>query len=128
LGRLTSQVYSRAEHLRRHQYNHQGSPQLCKVCNKAFFREDLLTRHLLKHGDNHDRAVSEGDASSIYSDRPSSMQSTPSMMPSPPTTLPPPDYNERPEVYASGSDYRNSPFSQPPAPFLPEPPVSFQSK
>jgi hypothetical protein len=32
---------------RRHQYNHQGSPQLCKVCNKAFYRSDLLARHLL---------------------------------------------------------------------------------
>jgi uncharacterized Zn-finger protein len=38
-------VYSRAEHLRRHQYNHQGS-QLCKICNKAFYRDDLLARHL----------------------------------------------------------------------------------
>jgi uncharacterized Zn-finger protein len=39
-------VYSRAEHLRRHQYNHEGSQKLCKICNKAFVRDDLLARHL----------------------------------------------------------------------------------
>ncbi|KAM0697585.1 hypothetical protein Q7P36_002439 [Cladosporium allicinum] len=44
-------TYTRAEHLRRHQQNHKPGAFPCDVqgCVRAFYREDLLTRHKLKH-------------------------------------------------------------------------------
>lgn len=44
-------TYTRAEHLRRHQQNHKPGAFPCDVqgCLRAFYREDLLTRHKLKH-------------------------------------------------------------------------------
>jgi hypothetical protein len=44
-------TYTRAEHLRRHQQNHKPGAFPCDVpgCERAFCREDLLTRHKLKH-------------------------------------------------------------------------------
>ncbi|KZF19003.1 hypothetical protein L228DRAFT_271630 [Xylona heveae TC161] len=46
-----NKVFSRAEHLRRHQKNHEESPAICKYsgCGKTFFREDLLRRHEHRH-------------------------------------------------------------------------------
>ncbi|KAJ0131649.1 hypothetical protein HZ326_25255 [Fusarium oxysporum f. sp. albedinis] len=38
-------VYTRAEHLRRHQSSHQEPQFECPVCQRRFHRKDLLERH-----------------------------------------------------------------------------------
>ena len=49
-------TYTRAEHLRRHQQNHEPGAFLCDFlrCDRTFSREDLLSRHRAKHNDNSD--------------------------------------------------------------------------
>jgi len=49
-------TYTRAEHLRRHQQNHKPGAFPCDVpgCVRAFYREDLLTRHKSKHDESLD--------------------------------------------------------------------------
>ena len=44
-------TYTRAEHLRRHQQNHKPGAFPCDLrgCERAFYREDLLARHKMKH-------------------------------------------------------------------------------
>ncbi|EMC92099.1 hypothetical protein BAUCODRAFT_27452 [Baudoinia panamericana UAMH 10762] len=46
-------IYTRAEHLRRHEQNHKPGAFLCDVprCGRSFYREDLLTRHKERHND-----------------------------------------------------------------------------
>jgi hypothetical protein len=46
-------TYTRAEHLRRHQQNHEPGAFPCDVsgCDRTFSREDLLTRHKAKHNE-----------------------------------------------------------------------------
>ncbi len=133
------QMYTRAEHLRfggwhaaasgltvcrRHQKNHQGPPQLCNICNRPFYRGDLLLRHQQNRCgvNNRRRSSSDGDASSLrYSERQGSTQSTPPMMPSPPPTEPlPGEYKSEASatgIYASAPDYGPPPLIQPTAPF-----------
>jgi hypothetical protein len=47
-------TYTRAEHLRRHQQNHEPGAFSCDVlgCGRTFSREDLLIRHKAKHDDS----------------------------------------------------------------------------
>ncbi|KAH7200787.1 uncharacterized protein BKA55DRAFT_580640 [Fusarium redolens] len=40
-----NQVYTRAEHPRRHQASHQEPQFECPVCQRRFHRKDLLERH-----------------------------------------------------------------------------------
>ncbi|KAH7183594.1 uncharacterized protein B0J16DRAFT_345994 [Fusarium flagelliforme] len=42
-------VYTRAEHLRRHQTSHEEPQYQCQVCDRRFFRRDLLERHFRRH-------------------------------------------------------------------------------
>ncbi|CVL08947.1 uncharacterized protein FMAN_11740 [Fusarium mangiferae] len=42
-------VYTRAEHLRRHQSSHQEPQFECPVCQRRFHRKDLLERHYKRH-------------------------------------------------------------------------------
>lgn len=42
----THQIFSRAEHLRRHQLSHQQPRYSCEDCEKTFHRPDLLARHM----------------------------------------------------------------------------------
>ncbi|GAB7326599.1 hypothetical protein MBLNU13_g10574t1 [Cladosporium sp. NU13] len=46
-------TYTRAEHLRRHQQNHEPGAFPCDVlgCDRTFSREDLLIRHKAKHNE-----------------------------------------------------------------------------
>lgn len=46
-------TYTRAEHLRRHQQNHEPGAFPCDVlgCDRTFSREDLLNRHKAKHNE-----------------------------------------------------------------------------
>lgn len=46
-------TYTRAEHLRRHQQNHEPGAFPCDVsgCDRTFSREDLLARHKAKHNE-----------------------------------------------------------------------------
>jgi hypothetical protein len=57
-------TYTRAEHLRRHQQNHEPGAFPCDVsgCDRTFSREDLLTRHKAKH--NEPPKLSESSKSS----------------------------------------------------------------
>ncbi|KAA8905377.1 hypothetical protein FN846DRAFT_10554 [Sphaerosporella brunnea] len=51
-------IFTRAEHLRRHQLNH--SPEVyykCELCERTFVRQDLLTRHTERHATQARKAV-----------------------------------------------------------------------
>ncbi|KAK4164480.1 hypothetical protein QBC43DRAFT_288730 [Cladorrhinum sp. PSN259] len=55
-------TFTRAEHLRRHQLGH-GTPQFqCPGCDRAFHRQDLLTRHQQKNEHGGDTASKSGSA------------------------------------------------------------------
>ncbi|PSR98986.1 hypothetical protein BD289DRAFT_65961 [Coniella lustricola] len=66
-------TFTRAEHLRRHQLGHQTPRFPCNRCDKAFHRQDLLTRHQQRH-------EQEGDQSSRGGDRRGSTESMTSGM------------------------------------------------
>lgn len=53
-------TYTRAEHLRRHQQNHKPGAFPCDIqgCDRAFYREDLLTRHKAKHNEHSNSSTS----------------------------------------------------------------------
>lgn len=66
-------VFSRAEHLRRHQLSHQPGNFPCEVpgCTRTFAREDLLNRHRARHNNPHEdefRRPSSGSQSSAPDD------------------------------------------------------------
>ncbi|KAJ9413570.1 hypothetical protein QL093DRAFT_2484728 [Fusarium oxysporum] len=42
-------VYTRAEHLRRHQSSHREPKFECPICQRRFYRKDLLERHYKRH-------------------------------------------------------------------------------
>uniref|UniRef100_A0A4E9EGN7 C2H2-type domain-containing protein n=1 Tax=Gibberella zeae TaxID=5518 RepID=A0A4E9EGN7_GIBZA len=42
-------VYTRAEHLRRHQTSHEEPQYQCHICERRFHRRDLLERHFRRH-------------------------------------------------------------------------------
>ncbi|TGZ80630.1 hypothetical protein EX30DRAFT_364305 [Ascodesmis nigricans] len=43
-------IFTRAEHLRRHQLNHSANVHYkCDMCDKTFVRQDLLSRHIERH-------------------------------------------------------------------------------
>ncbi|KAJ0136857.1 Transcription factor atf1 [Fusarium oxysporum f. sp. albedinis] len=42
-------VYTRAEHLRRHQSSHREPKFQCPICQRCFYRKDLLERHYKRH-------------------------------------------------------------------------------
>ncbi|KAA8906421.1 hypothetical protein FN846DRAFT_718635 [Sphaerosporella brunnea] len=43
-------IFTRAEHLRRHQLNHSTEVYYkCELCERTFVRQDLLTRHTERH-------------------------------------------------------------------------------
>ncbi|KAK0666360.1 hypothetical protein QBC41DRAFT_230711 [Cercophora samala] len=67
-----AKTFTRAEHLRRHQLSHEEPQFRCSGCDKAFHRQDLLTRHQQKneHG---------GESSS----QPATSQTSPYPAPSP---------------------------------------------
>ncbi|EEA27800.1 hypothetical protein EYB25_001233 [Talaromyces marneffei] len=45
-----TRVFSKVEHLRRHQRSHTGErPHKCKTCGRAYARSDVLTRHVRNH-------------------------------------------------------------------------------
>ncbi|KAK3331933.1 hypothetical protein B0T19DRAFT_89320 [Cercophora scortea] len=46
-----AKTFTRAEHLRRHQLSHEPAKYSCTYpgCERAFYRQDLLTRHLERH-------------------------------------------------------------------------------
>ncbi|KAK4176053.1 hypothetical protein QBC36DRAFT_353147 [Triangularia setosa] len=44
-----AKTFTRAEHLRRHQLSHEEPQFRCQGCDKAFHRQDLLTRHQQKN-------------------------------------------------------------------------------
>ncbi|KAK4194583.1 hypothetical protein QBC40DRAFT_259872 [Triangularia verruculosa] len=72
-----AKTFTRAEHLRRHQLSHEEPQFRCPSCDKAFHRQDLLTRHQQKneHG---------GEASS----QPAANPASPYPVPSPRTQQP----------------------------------------
>ncbi|RKL14382.1 hypothetical protein BFJ68_g6346 [Fusarium oxysporum] len=53
-------VYTRAEHLRRHQSSHQEPQFECPVCQRRFHRKDLLERHYKRHEEGIDEPVASG--------------------------------------------------------------------
>ncbi|KAH7251322.1 hypothetical protein BKA59DRAFT_524510 [Fusarium tricinctum] len=53
-------VYTRAEHLRRHQSSHDEPQYQCQVCDRRFFRKDLLERHFRRHEDEMNESMASG--------------------------------------------------------------------
>ncbi|KAK3935897.1 putative transcription factor TDA9 [Diplogelasinospora grovesii] len=62
---MCNKTYTRAEHLRRHQQNHQTPQFQCTYpgCDRAFNRSDLLARHQQRHDQEGDKVSSRGDES-----------------------------------------------------------------
>ncbi|KAJ4395941.1 hypothetical protein N0V93_000157 [Gnomoniopsis smithogilvyi] len=57
-------TFTRAEHLRRHQLSHQQPRFPCDRCDRAFHRQDLLTRHQQRHNQEGGDQISQaGDDS-----------------------------------------------------------------
>lgn len=69
--------YTRAEHLRRHQKNHTKIFLTCPECGKPFYRQDLLDRHIARHGDE----ASAGSSAEGITLNPPAVTSTASMLP-----------------------------------------------
>ncbi|KAF2138592.1 uncharacterized protein K452DRAFT_88781 [Aplosporella prunicola CBS 121167] len=63
--------YTRAEHLRRHQQNHNGAALQCDWpgCGKTFHRTDLLERHRERHNDPNNEENRRGSVTSHGSSR-----------------------------------------------------------
>ncbi|KAM0288777.1 hypothetical protein ACHAO9_006842, partial [Fusarium lateritium] len=53
-------VYTRAEHLRRHQSSHDEPQYQCQVCDRRFFRKDLLERHFRRHEEEMNDPMASG--------------------------------------------------------------------
>ncbi|KAL4895638.1 hypothetical protein BDV59DRAFT_211278 [Aspergillus ambiguus] len=72
-----SRVFSKVEHLRRHERSHTGErPHRCRFCGRAYARSDVLTRHIR----DHHSTLSDGESISQELYRPT---------PNPPGHLPP---------------------------------------
>ncbi|KAI9753359.1 MAG: hypothetical protein M4579_005184 [Chaenotheca gracillima] len=59
-----NKVFTRAEHLRRHQWNHKSEGRFkCEMpnCERTFYRQDLLTRHIDRHSSSQNKQVIEND-------------------------------------------------------------------
>ncbi|KAK4676725.1 hypothetical protein QC764_402760 [Podospora pseudoanserina] len=68
-----AKTFTRAEHLRRHQLSHEEPQFRCSGCDKAFHRQDLLTRHQQKneHGESSSQpAVNQPSPYAVPSPRP----------------------------------------------------------
>ncbi|KAI9736844.1 MAG: hypothetical protein M1818_005895 [Claussenomyces sp. TS43310] len=62
---ICKRVFTRAEHLRRHQLSHEEPGYPCTVmdCQRSFHRPDLLARHMLRHEPD-EKAVNAGETRS----------------------------------------------------------------
>ncbi|KAF2842041.1 hypothetical protein M501DRAFT_988309 [Patellaria atrata CBS 101060] len=100
-------AYTRAEHLRRHQQNHNANPLRCEWpgCRRTFHREDLLVRHMEKH--NNDGGINTARGSSVGSQ--SSVAPSPVSLPSHIPTMTTMDMPVTMAVSASPSALRYTP-------------------
>ncbi|KAK2861218.1 hypothetical protein FQN49_004429 [Arthroderma sp. PD_2] len=120
-----SKVFTRAEHRRRHELNH--NPQatfVCTIngCGKGFHRSDLLSRHIEKHEQEsrptkptigHKRRISQISDASEMAPMSSPSLAVPQSVPTS-TQIPPPVTPELHSLQAAQSPFVNSQLLSPP--------------